>query len=451
MKRLFITLLILSSGISLHSQDRKIPVETAKPRTDDWHTEMALTLSGLDGFKPASAPQTDMYGGYTFRKFRKTGFFRTEKADGRWWIVTPKGHPFISVGINTLVGGQSSVARKARDERFGSRTGWYSSEREYLRSIGINTAGAWSSYDVITASSDPIPYCVIFNVLKKYMRGKYPDSKDISFVFDPDLKEFIEKELSRAEKYKGDSWCLGYFVDNELPWRNTMLKHYLRDLPEDNPNRRAAVKWMERHNAKEITPELSRSFAAYVFDYYQNMIYAALRRHDPDHMYLGCRFNIWKHELSNPELFECAAKYFDIISINHYGKWEPLPELFADWEKWSGRPQMVTEFYTKGMDSGMPNNTGGGWNVRTQKDRGIFYQNFVLGLLKCPSCVGWHWFQYQDNDPAFTKADISNKDSNKGIVNLDFEHYSDLTEEMKALNLQIPALIKYFGKQASLR
>jgi hypothetical protein len=46
----------------------------------------------------------------------------------------------------------------------------------------------------------------------------------------------------------------------------------------------------------------------------------------------------------------------------------------------------------------LANITGAGWTVRTQKDRGRFYQNYTLGLLKQPGCVGWHWFKYMDND-----------------------------------------------------
>jgi hypothetical protein len=101
---------------------------------------------------------------------------------------------------------------------------------------------------------------------------------------------------------------------------------------------------------------------------------------------------------------------------------------------------MVTEWYAKGMDSGMANITGAGWTVKTQKDRGRFYQNYTLALLKEPGCVGWHWFKYIDNDPTSTKADPSNLDSNKGIVSNLYRPYSDLLEMMKELNCNVYAL-----------
>jgi hypothetical protein len=98
------------------------------------------------------------------------------------------------------------------------------------------------------------------------------------------------------------------------------------------------------------------------------------------------------------------------------------------------------------MDSGLANITGAGWTVKTQKDRGRFYQNFTLGLLNEPGCVGWHWFKYIDNDPTNTKADPSNLDSNKGIVTSLYEPYPDLLEMMRSLNRNAYALRDFFGR-----
>ena len=64
--------------------------------------------------------------------------------------------------------------------------------------------------------------------------------------------------------------------------------------------------------------------------------------------------------------------------------------------------------------------------------------------MQAKNCVGWHWFRYQDNDPNDAKADDSNKDSNKGIVNLNYDFYSVLTQKMKELNTRVYQLINYF-------
>jgi hypothetical protein len=118
--------------------------------------------------------------------------------------------------------------------------------------------------------------------------------------------------------------------------------------------------------------------------------------------------------------------------------------MLAMWRKESGKPYMVTEFYAKGEDSGLANTTGAGWLVHTQRDRGDWYQHFTLALLESRDCVGWQWLTYIDNDPQNKKAELSNLDSNKGIVNVLFEPYPDLLQRMKSLNDQVYALAAYF-------
>lgn len=57
--------------------------------------------------------QLDTYGGVLAGpSFEAKGFFRTEKRDGRWYLVTPQGHPFYSLGVNAVAadGGRTYVA-----------------------------------------------------------------------------------------------------------------------------------------------------------------------------------------------------------------------------------------------------------------------------------------------------------------------------------------------------
>ena len=92
----------------------------------------------------------------------------------------------------------------------------------------------------------------------------------------------------------------------------------------------------------------------------------------------------------------------------------------------------------------MTNKSGWGWTVRTQNDRGLFYENFALQLLESKGCVGFDWFLYRDNDPNDLTADLSNRDSNKGIIDNYGNEYTELTSHMKTLNDQKYSLIKFF-------
>ena len=96
------------------------------------------------------------------------------------------------------------------------------------------------------------------------------------------------------------------------------------------------------------------------------------------------------------------------------------------------------------MDSGLKNTSGAGWVVATQKDRGYFYQHFAMGLIESKTCVGFHWFKLKDNDPDAPAADPSNVDGNKGIINTQFQFYTDLTDEMKEFNYNVYNVIDYF-------
>jgi hypothetical protein len=161
----------------------------------------------------------------------------------------------------------------------------------------------------------------------------------------------------------------------------------------------------------------------------------------------GCRF--YGQQLNYPEVFRAIGKYAGAISINVYGIWQLDAETTEMWERESGKPFMVTEFYAKGEDSGMPNHTGAGWLVHTQDDRGLFYENFVLALLQSRASVGWHWFKYQDNDPDDPHAEASNVDSNKGIVDRLYKPYDALLSRMRDLNLKMYGVADVFDAAAA--
>lgn len=52
--------------------------------------------------------------------FMASGFFRTEKRDGRWYLVTPEGHPFYSLGVNTVTPGVNQTYVTGREWMFES-------------------------------------------------------------------------------------------------------------------------------------------------------------------------------------------------------------------------------------------------------------------------------------------------------------------------------------------
>ena len=451
------------------SHNHTVVTVEVKNRPDDkapvaYH---AKTVGGLAGFTPQPDPAHSDYGGWKVAQYQGTGFFRTEKIAGRWWIIDPEGYPYLDRSVVELRMGNSERQQQALTKRFGDKEAWLKQTTALLHDNGFTGAGCWSDAELIRSPQTPLVYTVNISPMqtvreahRKRAGGKYRNAgwqgfeNDLVLVFDPEFEKIADQSARQLARYKEDPYLLGYFTDNELPWKDDALIRHLIYLPPTDPGYVAAKQWLDARKGRaatvaDVTAKDQEDFNAFYFERYVSIVSQAIKRYDPNHMYLGCRFNQETEELDNSAIFRVAGRYMDVVSINHYRKWEPDQKTLAKWGQWSGRPFFITEWYIKGEDSGLPNNTGAGWLVRTQKERGLFYQNFCLELLKSPHCVGWQWFKYQDNDPENLQTDPSNRDSNKGIVNAMYEPYDDLLGQMKELNQQAYHLIRYFDPPQS--
>jgi len=67
----------------------------------------------------ARRPRLDRFGGrLAGPRLEATGFFRVARHAGRWYLVTPEGHPFFSLGVNTVSSGNSRTYVEGREEMF---------------------------------------------------------------------------------------------------------------------------------------------------------------------------------------------------------------------------------------------------------------------------------------------------------------------------------------------
>ncbi|MDH1550631.1 beta-galactosidase [Pseudomonas juntendi] len=68
--------------------------------------------------------QLDAYGGLLAGPaFAAEGFFRTEKRDGRWYLITPDGHPFYSLGVNAVAADGGRTYTAGREAMFKALPG----------------------------------------------------------------------------------------------------------------------------------------------------------------------------------------------------------------------------------------------------------------------------------------------------------------------------------------
>ena len=465
---LYLALIVLvetscaATAVDKPSAGQSIIVEAKnKPSDKQWKQYDTRTVDMLANFKPYSKTiPMDKYGGRTDMKATATGFFYPKKIADRWWMVDPEGNLFLHTAIVGVYTGLSDYGREKSRAIFGSDEKWAQFSAELLKKYGFNGSGGWSQANLLRKTITPPAYTLSWDFMAEFAQSKglawqvsghkgYPD--EVWPVFHPEFESFCDTYAQKLALTKDDPYCIGHFSDNELQTQQDLLDRTLKlDLakyPEMKYNVNEARKWLDARKGRaaqltDVTDQDRAEFIGYMFDRYLKLTTAAIRKYDSNHLCLGSRFH--GYAAKSPAVFKAAGKYIDIVSVNYYRAWTPDAELMAMWVRESGKPFIITEWYAKGQDSGMSNNSGAGWLVKTQKDRALFYHNFALALMESKNCVGWHWFKYVDNDPNDTSVEPSNRDSNKGIVTCDYKPYTALLDEMKRLNENVYPLTDYF-------
>ncbi len=397
-----------------------------------WQVRSTRTVGELKGFLSAGNVNLSQYGGLSEQQVTATGFFRTELIEGRWWLVDPEGHPFISVGLCSV--NHSGVDESLVPSKFGDQTGWAKATSKLLKSHRFNTLGCWSDWRSFRPTAARMPYTPRWNFMSTYKNRRPAKNGPRGFphetmpVFDADFETFCEEHAGQLSVLKDDPWLLGHFSDNELPFRPDPLTNFFA-LPENDVGYRFARDWLnkrlkdEGRSEGEITSDDQAAFALLVAQRYYSIVAKAIRKYDPNHLYLGSRI----HGRCLHETTFRGAAPVDVISVNYYHRWSAKYDRITNWLKWSGRPVLISEWYAQSLASADTEASGAGFRVRSDRDRGLFYQNMTLGLLEHPECVGWHWFKYGGDGEGF----------HKGIVDRQYNPHTDMLELMGEVNRQV--------------
>ncbi|MBR3087064.1 MAG: hypothetical protein IKH04_11760, partial [Kiritimatiellae bacterium] len=330
----------------------------------------------------------DEYGGWADGpQLEATGNFRTEKVDGKWWLVTPSGHLFYSLGINVVKvdsdapngrlhpswyesQAQTSMSFPTWNlrEKFGKqdfKADYYDFVLRRLDSWGINTIGNWSDGELTNLSRKPYAIVAVSKPAGlPYLDGGFYDTLDGTFAakMRDAVAEAFAVPNSALAHAATDPMCIGFFIDNEL------------SFPADS---------------------------AY-FEPYFKACKEALDAAAPGKLYLGCRFK----GLRNSEaLWTAAAKWCDVISANSYINSVAVFGEGAYAAPAFDKPVLHSEFHFGTMHRGMF--SPGLCPVGDQCERGRSYRRVVEGALRHPLFVGSHWFQYRDQ-PLVGRGDGEN-------------------------------------------
>jgi hypothetical protein len=383
---------------------------------------------------PSAAADYDAYGGWLKLKGTMTGFFHTEQIDGRWWLVSPDGNAFFSKGVdNVSFAPESDSSPKPPDDP----AAWAKATSQRLRDWNFNTVGAWSAQQMYGTG---IAYAPVLNIASSAGRDVWLKGGVVDY-FSPEFREIANRVAERlCAPHAKDPWLLGYFTDNELRWgqdwrsRESLLEGYLK-MKEGSPGFRKAAEFLKGRgrSPENLTDADKNEFLQLVADEYGRVSSEAIRRYDPNHLILGCRFAVYPGDT----VMRGAGRYFDIISFHSYSPNAPVERL-EQITKLTGKPTMVTEFSFKAADSGLPNTKGAAKPVATQEDRAKGFAGYVEALAALPGCVGYHWFEYRDQPKEGRRLDGEN--SNYGIVKIDFTPWEVLAARMKQVNATLDQL-----------
>lgn len=447
------------------------------------HTEADLQLvwdAELQDLRATPAPGgRDQYGGWADGpQLEATGHFRTEKRDGRWWLVDPEGRLFWSMGVNGVktdgggtplnnrrnyfewlpkknepLGGSLYDSGKQIDflsanrcRKFGpdwqEKTAALTQDR--LHNWGLNTIGAWSDPKIFNLRRTP--YTVIIHARTDMLRERTPNP------FSEKTRAAIRAQLAEVAKTSAnDPWCLGYFIENEINWGGPEdLVGEIFKQPATSPAKAAFGQFLRtRHpNIAALNHAWATQFKSWdgwlaattlpaaanpavdfkafqlpVVEAWHRLCRDEIRRAAPHKLFLGSRL----HGNPNPALIAVAAKYCDVISYNLY-----RPDLDGFGFKDIDKPFIATEFSFGALDRGMF--WTGGSPASDQQDRAKLLKQYIRSGLENPAVVGVHWFIYS-SQPVTGRGDGEN--GQIGLVDICDTPYPETVTALREINRRL--------------
>ena len=412
------------------------------------HGRITMQNQFNQAVKEAEQRKLSKFGGWLEGpKLQATGRFRTQKVDDQWWLIDPEGYLFFSVGtcltgwkaetlvdkkrINnrffTYLPGENDYLRWEGIRKLGGKTyinfpainyrryfgkSWEKTVKQgthnRMRSWGVNTLGCWS--DDALQKDGKTPYSLISSIWwQQHGHRKFPSP------FRKNFQEDLEKSLRKLSWAKGDPFCMGIFIGNELEWPDR-IGETIRKLPDDNPTKKWAITELKKLG-KPTDPLRSKDLDSLYLPFARTFFEkckAAIDKVLPGTLYLGCRTHRGPNVLG-----EAALGSVDIFSVNVYDS------RVRSWQLPSGLdiPILASEFHFGAVDRGVPSpGLSGSWN---QRQRGYSFAHYLASALADPRYVGVHWFQWLDQS-ASGRNDRENHQC--GFIDVAGRAYPEFTE-----------------------
>ncbi|MBO5900366.1 MAG: beta-galactosidase, partial [Lentisphaeria bacterium] len=369
---------------------------------------------------------------------------------------------------------------------FATELDWVKDTQKRLDSWGFNYAGTCARL-----FRDRLPFAD--NLMIGSTFASLGDEYDISPYrgrvgtalpnpFHPRFEEYAARRFRRALGADIENpYLLGYYCDNELRWQpgaidgsgvfDTVLKKKsshtakiaLKDFLKErfkgdisrfnkfwNTNFKDFDAVLEAKVIKHTNDEQLKvkvDFLAFTAETYFRKLRDTLKKEDPNHLFLGCRYA--GAFSAHPEVWKVNGKYCDVVSFNIYPQaefsWNRLflnrtdvNRVLDEVYKLAGRPMMITEWAYNGLDSGLPCTNGAGQRFATQRERARAAGMFYRTMLNHKGMVGVSWYEYSD-DPYLGVRRRHPENNNYGLVNKFNQPYEELVNTFSRINDDIDA------------
>ncbi len=374
----------------------------------EWSQEARLLV-------PKSVPSSCRYGGHETDRRRASGFFRVEKIGNRWWFVDPSGCRFWSAGVNGAGAEPPFTPIVGRDKLFASiptatqefapgATGdafrdpispyasnlmtrfgenWRAESAlltsRRMRAWGLNTAYGTALNDTLPAGL-PVRQPYVYPLRGWQMiEGAIMGLPD---VYSDAFARRVDADAARQlAPRKDDPWMIGYFIGNEPPWPGR--ESQLVDLVLAGPAS-ALQQRFRAELARGDTPAARKAVVHAAFKRYLEIVNAAVRRHDPNHLHLGIRFGG-----TPPDDVIALARGFDVYSMNKY-RWAPPKDFIDRVYAIQNLPILIGEFHFGVPERGL---APGLVQTMDQTERGVAYSYYVENAAAHPAFIRTHLYQ----------------------------------------------------------
>ena len=324
-----------------------------------------------------------------------------------------------------------------------------------VRQAGFNAVGAFSGVSQADRAAR-FPWVSILPLAPDALGGHIEGLRGIFDPFKPEVARKMDAafagDVAAAAR---DPLLIGYFLDNEQAFED--IPRVIPGLKGDQPAKAELVKELRAkypaiaafnaawglHAASfdalgdmglPVTTSAAAAdmdaFTGTFIEAYYRLIRDTFRKYDTHHMLLG---NRWQPVTANSEqLCRIAGKYCEVLSCNYYtyGVDKPFLKRLSEWS--GGRPFLLSEFYWSApSESGLQ----GGSAVKTQRERGLAYRNYIDQAASTGFVVGIEWFVLIDQARTGRWFQRYNgEQANTGLFSVTDRPYKDFLAEASAAN-----------------